>query len=378
MRTLVVTLATVFALGLHAAPAFLQSRGGGHGVHGGEDETGPYELARNWPQPFARQGYVWGSQGGVLADTPDRIFLLNRGELKRPAEVPADFAGAWGMLGRATDPTPEIRNCIVIVNGDGKVIESWTEWDRLFQGGRGPHSIHVNPYDPQRNIWVVDDWRQQIFVFSNDGKRLIRTFGEAGVAGSDDKHFGRPTGIAWLPDGTFFVTDGYTNARVMKFDKDGNFLTSWGSKGTGPGQFQVPHAIAIDRTRRVFVADRGNHRVQIFDQNGKFILQWTQLRSPDYIYMAPDSRVWIADGVTNKFLKYSLNGALEYSWGTYGTFPGGVWGVHQFSVDSEGNLYAAEALGGRTQKFTPRIDADLAALIAPPAAPAAATDKAVR
>src|SRR6266508_3879665 len=98
MRTLVVTLATVFALGLHAAPAFLQSRGGGHGVHGGEDETGPYELARNWPQPFARQGYVWGSQGGVLADTPDRIFLLNRGELKRPAEVPADFAGAWGML----------------------------------------------------------------------------------------------------------------------------------------------------------------------------------------------------------------------------------------------------------------------------------------
>jgi len=377
MRTLVVTLAASFALGLHAGPAFLQSRGGGHGVHGGEDETGPYELARNWPQPFARQGYVWGSQGGVLADTPDRIFLLNRGELKRPADVPADFAGAWGLLGRATDPTPEIRNCIVIVNGDGKVIESWTQWDHLFQGGHGPHSIHLNPYDPQRNIWVVDDWRQQIFVFSNDGKRLLKTFGEAGVTGSDEKHFGRPTGIAWLPDGAFFVTDGYTNARVMKFDKDGNFLTSWGSKGTGPGQFQVPHAIAVDRTRRVFVADRGNHRVQIFDQNGKFILQWTQLRSPDYIYMAPDSRVWIADGVTNKFLKYSLNGALEYSWGTYGTFPGGIWGVHQFSVDSEGNLYAAEALGGRTQKFTPRIDADAAALITPPA-PAAATDKAVR
>src|SRR5262245_32598405 len=378
MRTLLFTTAVVFAIGLHQSPAFLQSRGGGSGIHGGEDETGPYELARNWPQPFARQGYIWGSQGGVVADTPNRIFLLNRGELKPPADLPPDFAGAWGILGRATDPTPELRNCIVIVDGEGKLVEAWTQWDRLFQGGRGPHSIHINPYDPERNIWVIDDWRHQIFVFANDGKRLIKSFGEAGIAGADDKHFGRPTGIAWLPDGTFFVTDGYTNARVMKFDKDGNFLTSWGTAGTRSGQFQVPHAIAIDRTRRVFVADRANHRIQIFDQNGKFILQWTQIRSPDYILMTPDSRVWIADGVTNKFLKYSLNGALEYSWGTYGTFPGGIWGVHQFSVDSDGNLYAAEALGGRTQKFTPRIDADAAALITPPSAPAAATDKAVR
>ena len=197
------------------------------------------------------------------------------------------------------------------------------------------------------NVWVVDDWRQQIFVFSNDGKRLVRTFGEAGVAGTDGKHFGRPTGIAWLPDGTFFVSDGYTNSRVMKFDKDGNFLMEWGSKGTAEGQFQVVHSIAVDRARRVYVADRANHRIQIFDQN--------------------DSRVWVADGVTNKFLKYSLNGALQYSWGTYGVFPGGVWGVHQFSVDSEGNVYAAEALGGRTQKFRPKIDADAVLLITPPA-----------
>ena len=208
---------------------------------------------------------------------------------------------------------------------------------------------------------------RSIFVFSNDGKRLVRTFGEAGVEGSDEKHFGRPTAVAWLPDGTFFVADGYTNARVMKFDKNGNFLTSWGTKGTGPGQFQVPHSIAIDRTGRVFVADKGNHRIQIFDQNGKFIVQWTQIRSPDHVMMSANSRVWVADGVTNKFLKYALNGSLEYSWGTYGTFPGGIWGVHQFSVDAEGNLYAAEALGGRTQKFRPKIDADASALITPPA-----------
>ena len=366
MRTPLLTLTAVLTLGFHSAPASLQSRGGGSGVHGGEDETGPYDLADNWPRPFARSGYMWGSQGGVFAETPDRIFLLNRGELKIPVKVPGDFTGAWGILGRAIDPTPEIRNCIVIVDGAGKLVESWTQWDRLFEGGRGPHTIQISPYDPERNVWVIDDWRQQIFVFSNDGKRLVRTFGEAGVAGTDEKHFGRPTGIAWLPDGTFFVSDGYTNSRVMKFDKDGNFLTAWGTNGTGPGQFQVPHSIAVDRTRRVFVADRSNHRIQIFDQNGKFILLWRSIRSPDYLMMSADNNLWVADGVTNKFLKYSLNGALQSSWGTYGTFPGGIWGVHQFSVDADGNLYAAEALGGRTQKFQPKIDADSVLLITPP------------
>jgi len=366
MRVPLLTLAAVLALGLHSAPAWLQSRGGGSGLHGGEDETGPYDLVGNWPRPFARSGYIWGSQGGVFAETPDRIFLLNRGELKLPAKVPGDFAGAWGMLGPAIDPTPEIRNCIVIVDAAGKLIESWTQWDHLFKGGRGPHTIQISPYDPERNVWVIDDWRQQIFVFSNDGKRLVRTFGEAGVAGTDEKHFGRPTGIAWLPDGTFFVTDGYTNSRVMKFDKNGNFLTAWGSKGTAPEQFDVPHSIAVDRARRVYVADRSNHRIQIFDQNGKFILLWRSIRSPDYLMMSADAHLWVADGVTNKILKYSLNGALQYSWGTYGTFPGGIWGVHQFAVDSEGNLYAAEAMGGRTQKFRPKIDADSVLLVTPP------------
>ena len=372
MRTSLLILVAVLALGLHSAPLSLQSRGGGtgvggrSGVHGGEDETGPYSLIDSWPQPFARPGYIWGSQGGVFAETPDRIFLLNRGELKLPPKVPGGVASSWGLLGSALDPTPELRNCIVIVDAAGKLIESWTEWDHLFKGGRGPHSIQISPYDPERNVWVIDDRRHQIFVLSNDGKRLVRTFGEAGVEGTDEKHFGRPTGIAWLPDGTFFVTDGYSNSRVMKFDKNGNFLTAWGTKGTGPGQFQIPHSVAVDRAGRVFVADRSNHRIQIFDQNGKFILEWRSIRSPDYLMMSADGHLWVADGVTNKFLKYSLNGSFQYSWGTYGTFPGGIWGVHQFSVDSEGNLYAAEALGGRTQKFQPKIDADSSLLIAPP------------
>src|SRR5437660_111079 len=334
---------------------------------GGEEETGPYDVARNWPQPFARQGYVQGSQGGVFAETPNRIFLLNRGELKLPDQLPPAFNGSWGSLGQqATTATPELRNCIVVVDSNGKLVESWTQHDHLFAGGRGPHKIKISPYDPERHVWVVDDNRQQIFKFTNDGAKLVMTLGEAGVAGDDEKHFGRPTDIAWLPDGTFFVSDGYVNTRVVKFDKTGRFLMTWGTKGTGPGQFDLPHSIDIDRNRRLYVADRSNGRIQIFDENGKFLDQWPNIRQPYHIMVTTDDRLWVADGITNKFLQYDLNGKLLSSWGTWGSFPGAFWGVHQFSVDAAGNLYAAETFGGRTQKFTPRSGADRSKLVGMP------------
>ena len=147
----------------------------------------------------------------------------------------------------------ELRNCILIFNADGKLVESWTQWDKLFQGGRGPHHVKIRPYDPERHVWVVDDNRHQVFKFTNDGKQLALTLGEAGVPGNDERHFGRPTDIASLPDGTFFVTDGYINTRVVKFDKTGQYVTAWGSPGKGPGQFNLPHAIDIDRNRRLYV-----------------------------------------------------------------------------------------------------------------------------
>src|SRR5207237_474397 len=99
------------------------------------------------------------------------------------------------------------------------------------------HSIKINPYDPEHHIWLIEDMRHQILEFSNDGKQLLRSLGEAGVPGNDDKHFARPTDIAWLPDGTFFVSDGYINTRVVKFDKTGKFLMAWGKPGKGPGEF---------------------------------------------------------------------------------------------------------------------------------------------
>jgi peptidylamidoglycolate lyase len=357
----------VFSLGLFSASVLAQK--------GGEEETGPYDVVANWPQKFAKEGYIQGSQGGVFAESPNRIFIANRGELKLPDKLPPNFNGSWGSTGQAaTQGKPELRNNIIIVDANGKLIESWTQHDHLFQGGRGPHRIRINPHDPERHVWVVDDMRHQIFKFTNDGKRLVMTLGEAGVQGNDDKHFARPTDIAWLPDGTFFISDGYINTRVVKFDKDGKYLMTWGTPGTGPGQFNLPHAIDIDRNRRIYVSDRSNSRIQVFDENGKHLDTWPNVRSAYVFWVSADQHLWVADGVTNKFLKYDLNGKLLYSWGTYGTFPGAFWGVHGFSVDSEGNLYAAETFGGRTQKYRPKPGADRAKLIGtpPPLMPKAA------
>jgi hypothetical protein len=360
------------ALGITAVPAFVQEKGG-------EGETGPYDVVANWPGSLDHPGWTWGSQSGVFAETPDRVFILSRGEVPEKKPVPGGATSVYPpgtpqyslfqlprMPVAATGTEPRMTNCINILNSTGKVIESWTQWDHLFAGGRGPHKVKINPYDPEKHVWIMDDERQQIFKFTHDGKQLVLTLGEAGVKGDDDKHFGRPTDIAWMPEGTFFISDGYVNTRVVKFDKNGKYLMTWGTRGKGPGEFNLPHSIDIDANRRVYVADRSNSRVQIFDENGKYLDEWDHIRSPYHIMITNDQHLWVADGATNQMVKYDLNGKYLYSWGTYGSYPGGFWGVHEFSVDTDGNLYTAEVFAGRQQKFRPKKDADRAKLIAPP------------
>jgi sugar lactone lactonase YvrE len=331
---------------------------------GGENETGPYDVVERWPASWAQKGFIPGSQPGVVAESPNRIFIAARGELKLPDTLPRTFNGIWGSLGqRATEPRPEMRNCIVVVDGAGQLVEAWTAWDKLFENGGGPHKIRIDPNDPERHVWVVNDARHQIYKFSNDGKRLVLTLGEADVAGADGSHFGRPQDLAWLPDGTILVADGLTNARVAKFDRNGTFLGEWGTRGAGPGQLTGVHGIAVDKSGRVYVADRSNHRVQVFDQKGTVLDIWPNLRQPNDILISRDQHVWVADGTNAKVLEYDANGRLLSSWGTYGTFPGQFWELHQMSVDADGNLYGADSFGGRTQKFRPRKDADRSRLI---------------
>jgi hypothetical protein len=341
---------------------------------GGEEETGPYNVVEKWPTPWARQGYIWGSQPGVFAESPNRIFIAARGELKLPEPLGRGFNGMWGSLGeRATVPKPEMRNCLVVVDGSGKVIEAWTQWDKLFEGGGGPHKVKISPYDPERHVWVVNDARQVIYEFTNDGKQLVMTLGETDVTGTDETHFGQPQDLTFLPDGSILVADGLRNSRVVKFDKNGKFVSQWGTRGNGPGQFVGLHGIDADRNGRVYVADRGNNRIQVFDQKGTHLDTWPGIRFPNHIVATPNDGVWVSDGTNARLLKYDTNGKLLYFWGTYGTYPGAFWELHQFSVDTDGNLYGADSFGGRVQKFTPKPGADRTRLVPVSAAFGAST-----
>jgi hypothetical protein len=382
------------------------------GRKGGQDTFGHYAIVAGWPKPLAQlpghEGWTFGAAQSVFAESPDRVFVLQRGELpeiERPATqrlrdvapsleypvfrlpirsatvasppaggaagtMPANGLQAWQEQGGVLGVDARWEHCILVLDRDGNIVEDWTQWDAMLAR---PHAVYVSPYDPDKHVWVVDDFRHAIFKFSNDGKRLVQTIGTYGEPGADATHFFRPT--SWLPDGTFFVADGYENTRVVKFDANGQYLMAWGEKGTPPnetrpGYLNNVHGIAVDaRTRRVYVNDRANNRAQVFDETGMFIDEWSFGGPPSDIHLFlidGDGYLWAADRGTNKILKYSLDGTLLYSWGTWGTFPGGMWGVHGMSVDSEGNFYTAEVDSGRVQKFRPLPDANPRYLVSPP------------
>lgn len=360
------------------------------GEKGGQDTYGPYQVVANWPKPLEKlpghEKWTWGTVSSVFAESPDRVFILQQGEvpvMKRPEtkvlgpslEFPIPGLPFRRIGGEHVRDEMGVdrrwEHCLVVVNSDGDIVEAWTQWDSLF---KHPHAVFINPYDPEKNVWVVDDGKQVVFKFTHDGKELVQTIGTPNVAGQDDKHFGRPTYLAWLPDGTMFLSDGYDNTRVVKFDKNGKYLMSWGQKGnppneTRPGYFNSVHGVVVDPvTRKVYVNDRSNRRTQVFDENGKYLDEWSfgPVSSIFSTYMAADRHFWAADAVTAKMLKYDLEGHFLYSWGSLGDWPGAIWGVHQISVDQEGNLYVAEVSNGRAEKFRPRKDANPDFLVGKP------------
>ena len=171
----------------------------------------------------------------------------------------------------------------------------------------------------------------------------MRTLGEEGVAADDETHFGKPQDVAFLPDGSALVADGLVNSRIVKLDRNGKYVMSWGTKGTEPGQFNAVHAVAVDRNRHVYVADRSNKRVQVFDDNGKLIAVWPNIRFPNDILVSDATQdIWVADNMTAEVLKYDTQGNRLFSWNASGPVPGGFGELHEFSLDSHGNVYAAD------------------------------------
>jgi len=416
LMAVIVVFVTALLLGDRLVPVQGQEKPGPGfaavpGQTGGQDMFGAYEVVKDWPKPISglpgNEKWTWGAGQSVFAQNPNRVFLLFRGELPnipRPqTKLIPDFGPSLlfptgrlpfrdatvsalpGGGGSGQDPEdgPKLwkgtvgvdakwEHCLTVVDANGNITEQWTQWDKIF---KRPHFVTINPYDPEKHVWVVDDHMHAIYKFTNDGKQLVQTIGTPTVKGADGTHFNRPTFIAWLPDSTMFVADGYNGTRVAKFDKDGKFLLDWGKAGTPPdekrpGYMNNVHGIAVDPvTRRIFVNDRANHRVQVFDENGKYLYEWSFGQDPSDIhllYISADRYLWAVDRGTSKVLKYDLDGHFLYSWGTWGDFPGGMWGVHGISVDQEGNFYVAEVDSGRVQKFRPRQGADPQFLVGQP------------
>jgi DNA-binding beta-propeller fold protein YncE len=337
------------------------------------EKIGPnaYDVVEGWPLPYPKAGYTWGSNPGVFVESANRIFVALRGEIKLPDPIPAGYRGFYGSIFRSaiSAPTNEVRSCLVVLDSTGRIVETWSQWDKLFEGSNGPHKIRISPYDPEHRVWVVGETKHVVYVFSNDGKQLLMTLGEEGVAAEDSTHLGRPQDVAFLPDGSVLVADGLTNSRVAKFDRNGRFVMAWGSRGTADGQFNAVHGLAVDRNRRVYVADRSNKRVQIFDENGKHLATWPNLRFPNDIFISDATQdVWVSDNMTTEIVKFDTSGKRLFSWDATGAVPGGFGELHQLAVDPNGIVYTADNVLGRIQKLRAKPGADKSQLIGPPQA----------
>jgi len=353
-----------------ATPALAQE-GNARGPIG----ASPYDIVSGWHKPFQEPGFAFGGNSGVWAESPDRIIIAQRGETMLPQPVPDDFPGFAGALGINVLREADRRvwqNCLYVLNGDGEVVEVWDHLDYLCEGadGPGPHRVRISPYDPESRIWLINETFHQIYVIANDGSEVLATYGEKGVSGNSETHFGRPQDVAFLPDGRILVADGLDNHRVIIYDNDMNYLGEFGGFGEGSGQFNTLHAVAVGPDGLIFALDRAGGRVNVFQTTDdpaevEFLREFPGLTLPLDIIVNEDD-IWITDLRPLRFINFDFEGNYKYTWLVPPDLPDGYLEVHTFTVDSAGNLIGGDNQYGRSQKFIPKPSADPDLLIEPP------------
>ena len=275
----------------------------------GADAT--YQLVENWAQLPA--GTKWETMTAVDIDSKGTVYVFQRGE---PSKVMA-------------------------FDSKGKLLRSWG--DRMFPSA---HGLRV---DRQGNVWITDRGLHQVLKFSPEGK-LLMELGRKGVAGDNDSRdaLNGPSDVVVGPNGDIFVSDGEsTNTRIVKYSKDGKLIKFWGTKGSGPGQLDVPHSIAMDSKGRLYVANRTNKRIEIFDQDGGYIAQMTNAGTPYGLFMTKDDVLYVVDGSQGNDNLTIVDTKNQKVVGHIQ----GLAGPHMVSVDSGGAIYVAEVRGASVKKF---------------------------
>jgi DNA-binding beta-propeller fold protein YncE len=295
-----------------------------------------FEALAAWPR--TPEGYSWTEVTAVAIDSRDRVFVFNRGD-----------------------------HPVMIFDSEGTFQSSWGEGYFVR-----PHGITIGPDD---SVYCTDDLDHTVRRYTPDGQ-LMMTLGTSGKpsdtgATSIDfrtiRHAGPPfyfpTNVALAANGDLFISDGYGNARIHRFSADGKLMYSWGEPGSGPGQFQIPHGIAVDAQGNVWVADRENSRLQIFSPEGKFLREWTQIARPCQVCFDQAGNVYVAelgyragmwsgtvapspDATGGRISIFKPDGTLITRWGggENPTAPGDFFAPHDIRVDSRGNVYLSEVV----------------------------------
>lgn len=309
---------------------------------GSTEETPParpspmFEIQHGWPVLPA--GTILGFVSGVDVDSHGHVFSFH------------SYTEWEDPFRSDLEPTAAVQ---VWDLESGEQINGWGE--NFF---RMPHGLSVDSND---NVWVTDVAHNQVFKFTHEGE-LQLTLGEQGVEGSDPDHFAQPTDVAFGPDGSVYVSDGYINGRIVNFAADGTYRFEWGKQGQGSAEFDVAHDLAIDAQGRVYVADRENDRIQIFEPDGEFVEEWSGNGTwrPYGIDIDPaHDRVFVIDGGVQPYrLPYrsavvilDSRGTVLDRFGSFGNQDGQFIMGHDIALDLDGNVLVADVLGRRLQRF---------------------------
>jgi DNA-binding beta-propeller fold protein YncE len=304
-------------------------------------QPNPYRSVENWAK--MPPGRTWGSTAGVFVD-PDGTSVWV-----------AERCGANTCAGSNLDP-------VLKFDASGKLVKSFGAGMFVF-----PHGIFV---DREGNVWVTDAQGKdgkghQVFKFNPEGKVLL-ALGKPGTAGDGPDTFNAPSAVLVAPNGDIFIGDGHggnTNSRIVKFSKDGKFIKTWGKKGAAPGEFDTPHALAMDSRGRLFVGDRNNNRIQIFDQDGKYIDQMPQFSRPSGVYIDKNDAIYVADSESESVSKnhdgwkrgIRVGKATDGSVAAFIPDPAekatGSSAAEGVAADAMGNIFGAEVGPKRLMKY---------------------------